>query len=167
MSFAQKTERQVERQGSVTFFSYTSVENIEAKNNQGFSFFEPNSGKIAVNILMNAFQFKKSLMYTHFNQSYIESDLYPKATFEGVIDDFEPNTSTQIKIIKGSISLHGVTKTITIKSKIIKLEKNYQITGDFDLAIKDFNIKIPTLLSPNIAKTINVTFDFKYLPYEN
>ena len=167
MSLAQNIEKQIERQGHVDFFSYTSVENIEANNNQALSFFEPNTGEVAVTILMNAFQFRKSLMYTHFNQSYIESDLYPNATFEGTVENFDRASVNQIKIIKGLIELRGIKKTISIKAKIEKRDGNYTISGSFDLNINDFKIKVPVLLSPNIAKTINVTFDFKYLPYEN
>lgn len=167
LSLAQNIEKQIERQGHVDFFSYTSVENIEANNNQALSFFAPSTGEVAVTILMNAFQFRKSLMYTHFNQSYIESDLHPNATFEGVVENFEADAKSQTKLIKGIIALRGIKKAISIKVKIEKQNGNYNISGGFDLNINDFKIKVPVLLSPNIAKTINVTFDFKYLPYEN
>jgi len=166
-SFAQNSKKYIERQGNVQFFSYTSVENIEANNAQALSFFEPGTSKIAVNILMNAFKFKKSLMYEHFNESYIESDLYPEATFEGTIHNFDTKTdNTQTRIIKGKIVLRDISKEIEIKSKIQKANNNYTITGSLALNIDDFNIKVPALLAPNIAKTITVSFEFKYDLYE-
>ena len=85
-----KSDQFITRQGQVSFFSYTSVEDIEAKNNQVLSIIDISKNEIAVSMLMNAFVFKKSLMHEHFNESYIESDLYPKATFEGNIIDFDP-----------------------------------------------------------------------------
>ena len=165
--FAQQTQKYIERQGRVTFFSYTSVENIEANNDQVLSFFEPSTNSVAVSILMNAFKFKKSLMYNHFNESYIESDLYPKATFEGVINGYDPNSDrTQTKIIKGKITLRDISKDIEIKSKITREDSGYRITGNLSLNIDDFNIKVPALLAPNIAKTIAISFEFKYGFYE-
>ena len=48
-----------------------------------------------------------------------------------------------------------------------KLEKNtFNLTGNFNLIVKDFDIKIPPILSSNIAKSIAVQFNFEYQPYE-
>ncbi|WP_299364132.1 YceI family protein [Winogradskyella sp.] len=161
-------EQYITRQGTVTFFSYTNVENIQATNNQVLSLFQPDDSAIAVSILMRAFVFEKSLMQEHFNESYIESDLYPKATFEGSIIDFDPSIEgEQTRIIKGDFTLKDVTKQREIKTKITKTEKGYLIEGEFNVSIKDHNIKVPGLLSPNIAETINVSFNFQYEPYEN
>jgi len=165
--FTNKNEELIERQGHVTFFSYTSVENIQATNNQTLSLFNPETNEIAVSILMRAFVFKKSLMHEHFNESYIESDLYPKAIFNGSIIDFDNNTSdTQTRIVKGDFTLKNVTKPIEIKAKIIKTDKGYSIEGELDVLIDDYNINVPPLLSPNISKKIEVSFNFNYAPYE-
>ena len=76
-----KQNQLIARQGQITFFSYTSVENIEAKNNQVISILDLDKQEIAISMLMRAFVFKKDLMHEHFNESYIESDIYPKANF--------------------------------------------------------------------------------------
>ena len=54
--------------------------NIEAQNNQVLSIVDATSGKMAIAILMKSFMFKKALMQEHFNENYVESDKYPKAT---------------------------------------------------------------------------------------
>ncbi len=156
----------ITRQGQVSFFSYTSVENIEAKNNQVLSIIDLSKNEIAVSMLMNAFVFKKSLMHEHFNESYIESDLYPKATFEGQIIDFDPLAEKQTKIIKGNLTIHGMAKEVEIKTNIENNNGSYLFTGDFEATVKDFDIKIPPILAPNIAKIISITFRFEYQPYE-
>ena len=158
--------QQIARQGQVSFFSYTSVENIEANNNQVLSIIDHSKSKIAVSMLMRAFVFKKDLMYEHFNESYIESDLYPKANFEGTIIDFDENLASQTKIIKGQLSIHGVTKDIEIKTNIQKNKGNYILDGEFEVLVKDFKINIPPILASNIAKTIAIKFRFQYQPYE-
>ncbi len=165
-SFSQSTEY-IERQGEVTFFSYTSVENIQAKNSQTLSILNPKTRQIAVQILMRAFVFQKSLMHEHFNASYIESDLYPKATFEGEIENFNANDALQTKLIKGTFTLRNISKPIEIKATISKADNSYTIKGSLDVLINDYNIKVPALLSPNISKKIEITFNFNYAPYEN
>lgn len=156
----------IARQGQISFFSYASVENIEAQNNQVLSILDISNQKIAVSMLMRAFVFKKDLMYEHFNESYIESDIYPKATFEGDIIDFDSNATNQIKIIEGDLNIHGITKKAAIKATITKNENAYLITGEFIVLVKDFDIKIPPVLTSNIAKSITLKFTFQYQPYE-
>lgn len=117
---------------------------------------------------MNAFVFEKALMKEHFNESYIESDIYPKAIFEGRIVDFDnTNTGTQIKMIKGTFEMHGVSKELEIKATIQNDNGNYKLSGTFETFVDDYNINIPPLLAGNIAKNIVVDFKFEYLPYEN
>lgn len=165
--FTQESDQFITRQGQASFFSYTSVENIQASNNQILSIIDLSKKEIAISMLMRAFVFKKSLMEEHFNESYIESDIYPKATFEGSILDFDASISeTQTKIIKGSLTIHGVVKETEIKTKIEKADGTYILSGDFEVEIKDYDIKVPPILARNIAKTISVTFRFEYMPYE-
>lgn len=157
----------IARQGQVTFFSYATVEDIEAKNNQVLSILDFDKKEIAATMLMRAFVFKKDLMHEHFNESYIESDLYPKATFEGFLLEGLENAGPQVQLIKGKITIHGTTKEIEIKTKIQKTDNSYNISGEFNLTVKDFHIKIPPILSNNIAKIVLVKFNFQYEPYEN
>ena len=157
----------IARQGQVSFFSYASVENIEAKNNQALSILDLEKKEIAVSMLMRAFVFKKNLMHEHFNESYIESDVFPKATFEGKIIDFDPLASgVQTKLIKGTITIRGISKEISIKTSISKTPKGFYLDGEFSLVVKDFEIKIPPILSNNIAKIVSVKIKIQYLPYE-
>ena len=168
VDFESKQSQFIARQGQITFFSYTSVENIEAKNNQVLSILDVEKQEIAISMLMRAFIFKKDLMYEHFNESYIESDIYPKASFEGKIIDFDSKEiDTQTKIIRGKLRIHGITKEIDIKASINNEDGNYVISGEFEVSVKDFQIKIPPILSSNIAKTISVKFLFQYQPYED
>jgi hypothetical protein len=157
----------IARQGQASFFSYTSVENIEAKNNQVLSILDIEKKEIAVSMLMRAFTFKKDLMYEHFNESYIESDVYPKAVFQGKLLDYDAlSTDSQTKIIRGSITIHGISKEVDLKTTISKIKNGYLIIGEFNLVVKDFNIKIPPILSKNIAKIVSIKIKFQYSPYE-
>ncbi|MEP0265848.1 YceI family protein [Dokdonia sp.] len=168
IGIVQAQDQYIERQGEITFFSYTSVENIEATNNQVLTLLSSASNEIAVRILMRSFVFQKSLMYEHFNESYIESDLYPEATFKGDIVDFDADLEgEQTRIIKGEFTLRNITKPIEIKATIVKTNNGYMISGMLNVLIKDYDIKVPPILSPNIAKNIQISFKFQYVPHEN
>jgi len=166
--YLQTSDKVIARQGKVSFFSYTPVENIKAENNQVLSIIDLESHDIAVNILMSAFIFEKALMREHFNESYIESDIYPKATFEGKIIDFNPNLEgSQTRMIKGVFTMHGASKELEIKATIEKVNGKFTVSGTFEATVKDYNIKIPPLLKGNIAKIITVNFNFEYATYES
>lgn len=160
-------DRFVSRQGQVTFFSYASVENIAAKNNQALSIIDFYKKEIAVSMLMRAFVFKKDLMHEHFNESYIETDIYPKATFQGSLEQFDLQQDfPQTKIIEGSITIRDVTKKVLVKTSLNRIENGFVLTGEFELTVRDFNIKIPPILANNIAKIVAVKINVQYQPYD-
>ncbi|WP_044401620.1 YceI family protein [Lacinutrix sp. Hel_I_90] len=167
-SSIEEPKKIIARQGQVSFFSYTSVENIKAENNQVLSIINFEDGDIAISMLMNTFVFEKALMKEHFNESYIESDIYPKATFEGKILEFDPNKEgEQTRMVKGTFYMHGVSQELTVKTKIENSGGTYILSGSFEALVKDYNINIPPLLAGNIAKSISINFRFEYRPYEN
>jgi len=168
LALAQQSNKVIARQGKVAFFSYTTVEHIKAENNQVLSIIDLNTDDIAVSMLMNAFIFEKALMREHFNESYIESDIYPKANFEGKIVDFDETIKgEQTRFAIGKFSMHGVTKDLEIKVKVNNEDGRFTVSGSFETQVNDYNIKIPPLLRGNIAKTIVVDFNFEYETYEN
>jgi len=165
--FTKPKKQYITRNGQVTFFSYASAENIQAENNETLSLLDIKNKKIAVSILMRAFEFEKSLMQEHFNDSYIESDIFPRATFEGTIVDFKPSLrGKQTKYIKGDFTLRGITNPLKIKADIVYKDKLYTITGETTINVKDYKIRIPEILSSKIAKKVKITFNLKYEPYE-
>ena len=167
LSFVPKANQDyIERQGKITFFSYTPVENIQATSNQALSIFYADSKKIGVEILMRTFTFKKSLMYEHFNESYIETDLYPRAYLNAEVLGFDPALETQTRIIKGDFTLRDISKPIEIKTTITKENNGYRFEGELEVKIDDHEIKVPKVLAANIAKKIQVSFNFQFEPYE-
>ncbi len=120
----------IARQGQVTFFSYASFENIEAENNHVLSLIDLDNQKIAISMLMRAFVFKKDLMHEHFNESYIESDMYPKTTFEGSLEKFNiEENGEQTRLINGIITIHGISKEIRGKNDYFKIERSNSTKG--------------------------------------
>ena len=78
-------QRYMDRAGRATFFSSAPLEDIEASSGQVVGVLDVQSGEIAASMLMRSFRFRKSLMQEHFNENYVESHKYPKATFKGKV----------------------------------------------------------------------------------
>ena len=78
-------ERFFTKTGSISFFSKTPLEDIEAHNRSVTCVLDSKTGNVQFAVLMKGFEFKKALMQEHFNEDYIESDKYPKAEFKGQI----------------------------------------------------------------------------------
>ena len=159
-------DKYLTKEGFVSFFSHSIVEDIKADNNQVLSVVDTKTGKIAIQLLMRSFMFEKALMREHFNENYVESYKFPKATFSGEIRNFEEldenNTVTEIF---GTLTVHGREKEISSKVTVISTDNIITLTGDFTVEVADFAIKIPAIVSNNIAKTIKVTFELHHEPY--
>jgi polyisoprenoid-binding protein YceI len=154
------------KSGYVSFYSHTLVEDIQADNNQVLSIVDVKTGEIVIKILMRSFHFKKALMQEHFNENYIESYKYPKAVFKGKIYNFDEIDEIPETVVRGTLTIHGATRNIEIKTKIKKEKDLLLLEGVFHIKVADYNIKIPAVVSKNISKTIQVTFKLKHKPYK-
>ena len=158
----------IDRAGKVTFFSSAPMEDIEAHNQQAVSVFDAATGELVASMLMRSFNFKKALMEEHFNENYVESHKYPKATFKGKISNIsEVDLSRNGKCtldIDGEITLHGVTKPLTVQAEAVVNNGAIQARAAFPLTVKDFKIEIPRLVINNIAEVVEVSVSFNYQP---
>jgi len=160
-------DRYLTKNGAINFYSKAPIEDITADNNQVLSIIDASNGKMAIQILMKSFLFEKALMQEHFNENYVDSDTYPKATFKGTILNFDAVSATASKQqVKGMLTLHGVTKEIIIDANFIKKDEAILVDGNFIIEVDDFNIQIPAVVAKNIAKKIKVSFDFNHKPYK-
>lgn len=160
-------ERYLTKSGAINFFSKTAMEDITADNNQVLSIVDAASGKMAISILMKSFLFKKALMQEHFNENYVESDKYPKATFKGDILNFDAvNETASMLKVKGILTIHGVSKEIIIEANFTKTNDAILVVGEFLINLADFEVEIPAVVAKNIAKNIKVTFNFNHTPYK-
>jgi hypothetical protein len=147
------------------FYSHAVIEDIKAENQKGSALFDSGSGNIAFIIPIKEFQFAKSLMNEHFNEKYMESERYPKSTFQGKISDFDPALNTEQQVTaKGKLVIHGVTQNISIPGKISKQGNSLLMTSTFTVKLADYKIEIPKLMWQNIAEEVEVTLNFSFNP---
>ncbi|PQJ78362.1 YceI family protein [Polaribacter porphyrae] len=167
ITISNSQERYLTKNGAVNFFSKAPMEDITADNNQVLSIIDATTGKMAISILMKSFLFEKALMQEHFNENYVESDKYPKATFKGSILNFDAINSTKSKAkVKGNLTIHGVTKEYLIEGNFTRTDDAILVDGEFTVNLDDFGIKIPAVVAKNIAKNIKVSFKFNHTPFK-
>jgi hypothetical protein len=100
---------------SVSFFSDGVIEDIHAENKKITSIFDITKGDIAFLLNVKDFQFEKKLMQVHFNEKYMESEKFPKSSFQGKISGFNASTSgVQQVSAQGKLTMHGVTKDVVL-----------------------------------------------------
>jgi hypothetical protein len=162
VGFAQ--DRKITKTGEIIFeASVPSFEEVKAINETASCVLNTKTGEIASLALVKGFRFKIALMEEHFNENYIESNKYPKATFKGIITNFDMNslgTSPKEFILSGKLELHGKSKNITTTAILIKKGDNIEITSSFNVNPADFNIKIPKIVSEKVAKSVNIKATF-------
>ncbi len=157
--------RYMTREGKISFHSDTPLEKIEGYNSKAAGVFETAGGNFQTVVLMKAFMFEKDLMQQHFNENYVESDKFPKATFKGVIDnlsevDFGKDGEYAVTV-SGKMEMHGVTRDIKAKGKLKVESTTVTAVSEFLLNPEDYDIKIPKLVRDKIAKEVKVVVDMK------
>jgi polyisoprenoid-binding protein YceI len=158
------------RNGKINFFSKTAVENIDAVNNEVFSVIDIQKGEMAFAVLIKSFRFEKALMEEHFNENYMESDKFPKATFTGKLTNlaeisFQKDGTYPVEV-KGELTIHGVTKSVSATGKLTVAGGKLQSVASFSVHLKDYQIEVPSVVAQKIAENIDVSVDCTYLPKE-
>ena len=118
------------RTGTTEFkASVAAFEPVEAVNKSTSVLLKANTGDIAALLLVKAFRFDIALMQEHFNENYMDSDKYPKATFKGKIQDFDfDNISSEKEyVLKGTLTVRGIKKELETKANIVKGEGKIRI----------------------------------------
>lgn len=157
------------RNGNISFFSETPIENIQAHNYKATCVLDKETNKIQWAVLIKAFQFEKALMQEHFNENYMESSKYPKSSFEGEIvglSDLDlSKDGTYEMTAKGELTIHGVTKNIETPVTLTVNKGSFEGVSEFSVTIADYGIEVPSVVRENIAKVVEVmvSADFQEL----
>lgn len=164
-AFAQKFST---REGHISFFSKSSMEDIEANNHKVSSVIDAATGKMEFAVLMKSFVFEKALMQEHFNENYVHSDKFPKSTFKGEIENLSSvnlsKNGTYDTEVKGNLTMHGVTKPVSAKGTVTVKDGNIIAKSKFKVKLADYDIVIPAVVKDNISETVEITVNNKYTP---
>ena len=155
------------RSGQTSFIgSEETFEQIKAINKVSTAIVDSSNGNIAILLFVSAFKFEIALMEEHFNENYMESSKYPKATFVGNIQDFKyedlTNTENNYDIV-GVLAIRGIEKSVTISGRMQKTEQGISLKTNFIILTEDYNIKIPKVVRNKISKKINIKVEYELI----
>jgi polyisoprenoid-binding protein YceI len=91
-------------------------------------------------------------MQEHFNENYVESEVYPKAVFKGRFDDGRAI---------GALTIHGVTQDINVPAALTEENEIAHLLLEFEATIEEFGIAIPGAVANKIDKQAKIQVDCK------
>lgn len=147
--------------GTISFFSASPLEDIEARSQQASALLDLQTSQLAFSLPIRSFQFKRSLMQEHFNENYLESERYPKATFVGHLLEVKPaelreSSAVQSVTADGDLTIHGVTRHVRVPGTLQLQNGQLLVQATFNVAPADYKIEIPALVRDHIAKSVQV-----------
>jgi hypothetical protein len=157
------------RNGSISFISDAPLELIKASNDKLTGVLNVNDRSFSFKVSVKDFEgFNSSLQRVHFNEDYMETELFPNSTFKGkIIEEIDLRVPGEYKVrAKGKLSIHGVEIDRIVKCDLIVNNKQIIVNANFTVFIADHNISIPSILNQKIAKEINVDVKFTLIPSE-
>ena len=130
------------KKGRIKFVSPTDAD-VSAVNNEVSSKISA-TVDIRFSLLFKGFQFKYAEMQTHFNEEYIESEKYPRASFTGTIQNIKSIDLTKegkytAKVV-GTLTMHGVTKPVQTSATLHISKGKIAATATMSINMSDFKI---------------------------
>lgn len=155
------------QQGAITFRSDAPLEAIEATSGKLQGVIDPQDQTFAFAVFIQTFEgFNSPLQREHFNENYLESKRYPRATFNGrILDEVDFSTPGTYEVrVKGRLVIHGVGQERIIRGQLHVRPNQLQLTARFSVLLNEHNIAIPKVVHQKIAEEINVTVSGTFQP---
>jgi len=157
----QSQTKYLSKNGYVSFYSKTPMEEIKGENSQALGILEVQTGKVVINLLMKSFKFDRALMEEHFNENYAESDKFPKSNYTATITNLKDinfkKDGNYSADVDGQMTIHGTTKPLKTKGEIEIKGETITIKAKFLLNPSDYGIQIPSLVREKISENMDVT----------
>lgn len=162
-------QKMMTRTGEIKFEATMpgALDDIAAINSTVSCILDQATGDFVALALVKAFKFKAPLMEEHFNENYIESSKFPKATFKGKITNFDAskiNVSKTSYDLEGDLTMHGVTNKIKTKITLFLSSGKLNANANLIVKIKDYKIDIPSIVKNKISDNVNMKINFVLTP---
>lgn len=167
-SFAATAQDVLTKTGKITFKSTTEAENIESSNYKVTSKLNTETGSMVFSVPMQSFELEPALRYKHFNSDkFLDTKTYPKSKFKGTITNISEldlsKDGTYNATVKGDLTMHGVTKPVTVKGTFTVKGSEIKGLATFKVLIADYEISFEKgKPSTNVAKEIEISVDLDY-----
>ena len=145
--------------GQVYFHSDAPLEFIGAKSDLLEGVIDPAKNTFAFQLEISSFEgFNSPLQKVHFNENYLETKRFPKATFSGKIIekvDLKKDGTYTVRT-KGKLVVHGISQERIIKSTVTVTDGVLELKSTFTVLLDEHDIDIPRIVHQKIAEEIKV-----------
>jgi polyisoprenoid-binding protein YceI len=102
-------------------------------------------------------------MQKHFQENYMETSRFQYSDFKGQIKNiaavnFNQNGEYPVEAV-GKLTMHGVTKDITVPGKIVVKDGTVALKANFRIKCSDYQIKIPAASAASVSDDIAIAVD--------
>lgn len=156
--------------GNISFSSDASEELIRASSKNLRGVLDPANRTFVFKVLIRTFEgFNSPLQQEHFNEKYLESEIYPEATFQGkIIEELDLSIDGRYDLrAKGQLTIHGVKMERIIRCIAIVKDKKIKISSEFTILLSEHDIKVPKVVHEKIASEIKVEVNALLVPKQN
>ena len=159
-----QSQKMMTRTGEIKFDATVpgALDEVIGNNKTVSSIYDKATAKLVVQGMVKSFKFKSPLMEEHFNENYMESDKFPKTSFDGKIIGYDGKTGSYD--VEGDLTIHGVTNKVKTKMTLSNDGTKLVIAGSFTIKLSDYKIEVPALAKKTLAETAKISLK---LPLEN
>ncbi len=152
--------RYITDEGSIAFKSDAPLELIQAASKDMKGIIDIDRNVFAFSVYMSSFQgFNSPLQREHFNENYLETVKFPKASFSGKIIetvDWTQDGTYEVRT-KGKLHIHGLDQERIIKGTVVIADGKIKLEAYFTVLLEEHQISIPKIMFQKIAEEIQVT----------
>lgn len=167
VSFKQDPGKFICRDGEVHFISDAPLELIKATSTKLTGALDLSNRNFSFKVSSESFHgFNTSLQRIHFNEDFLESEIFPNSTFKGkIIEEIDFTQPGQYTIrAKGILNIHGINFDRIIRCVMIVSPGKIEVTSKFTVFLDNHDISIPTIVNQKIAEEINVEIKLTLIP---
>jgi polyisoprenoid-binding protein YceI len=101
------------------------------------------------------------LRNSHMRENYLETDKFPYAVYKGHIARVESDSNSNLRVLSsGTMTIHGVERAYEIVCRVEPGPAGYRVRSEFQVALPDFNIEVPSLMFLKINEVMQLELDF-------
>jgi polyisoprenoid-binding protein YceI len=151
----------------VKFISDAPIEDFEGITEliDGYMYWEGddmmNNSQLYFEVDLNTIDTGIGLRNRHMRDNYLETDKFRYASYKGTFNNIKKISENNYEVeVKGSMNIHGVTKPLTLKGKIMKNQNGLRIQSQFNISLLDHRIEVPEFMFLKISEIMDLRIDF-------
>lgn len=151
------SQKMITRSGEIKFDATVpgAMDEVIGTNKTVSAIFDKTSADLVVLGLVKSFKFKSPLMEEHFNENYMDSDKFPKASFKGKVLNYDTKAGNYD--VEGDLTIHGVTNKVKTKMALANDGGKQLVSGTFIVKLADYKIDVPALAKKTLAETAKIS----------